>query len=504
MEISPKGHAKPLDIGAFGVSATGALLGLVMGRGANVAMQILIARVLGPESFGVFAIGLTIFLLAGAVATLGLQNGVIYFGSPLHAKGRAALRDLVGRSVAVAFVGGAIIGLLSWQVAGLLANSVFFEPRLSSVVAVFSGGVPLAAALTVAAGATKIFRRAAYSIWTRDLGQPLLNVILVGLALAFGGGLLAVVEATVVSIAVALIVAVALLWRLLRSPAKSVDPKAPPVPLRTLLAFSFPTAVNGLLMLCLLWSDRLFVGALRSATETGVYQAASQLSLLLPLMAYGLNSMFAPVAAQLHAQNDRCGLSELFVVSTKWGLYVTVPLAAAMILVPDELLAAAFGVEFGDGALALTVLGTAQLINVATGPVGMLLAQTGHPRTSLAITSGAVALNVALNGILVPTFGINGAALATATSVAVSFITALLVVRSKLALWPYDSRSSKVIVAGVSAGVAVLLSRRMYQSPASVETTVAFAVSIVGFFAVLRLFGWDSEDRLLLRSLGRP
>jgi O-antigen/teichoic acid export membrane protein len=62
------------------------------------------------------------------------------------------------------------------------------------------------------------------------------------------------------------------------------------------------------------------------------------------------------------------------------------------------------------------ILGTAQVINALSGPVAEILLMTGHQKEAARSLFLAVLLNVGLNIILVPRIGINGAAIATATS----------------------------------------------------------------------------------------
>jgi O-antigen/teichoic acid export membrane protein len=80
----------------------------------------------------------------------------------------------------------------------------------------------------------------------------------------------------------------------------------------------------------------------------------------------------------------------------------------------EELLITAFGPEYAGGYLALVVLATGQLLNAAAGSVGALLNMTGHARDTVAgLLAGAI-LNATLNLVLIPLYGIEGAAYATA------------------------------------------------------------------------------------------
>ena len=75
-----------------------------------------------------------------------------------------------------------------------------------------------------------------------------------------------------------------------------------------------------------------------------------------------------------------------------------------------------FGPEFTRGYWALAILTVGQLVNASVGSVGFLMSMTGHQREAARVFAGAAVLNVVLNASLIPLWGINGAAIATATT----------------------------------------------------------------------------------------
>ena len=75
-----------------------------------------------------------------------------------------------------------------------------------------------------------------------------------------------------------------------------------------------------------------------------------------------------------------------------------------------------FGSEFMAAQWCLTILVLGQLINATTGPGGYLLDLTGHQDRSARVRCGSAVLNLSLNYLLIPKFGIMGAAIATTTT----------------------------------------------------------------------------------------
>ncbi|MGH9379031.1 MAG: lipopolysaccharide biosynthesis protein [Thermoanaerobaculia bacterium] len=479
----------------------GVLLGgRLVGRGLSFGVQIVLGRLLGPALFGLYAIGWNIFLLLGLLASLGLEHGVVRYGAPLWGADRAAARALARRALALTLLAAAAAALGLHLAAPGLAG-LFGKPSLVAVLEGLAVGVLFLPLLRVAAAATRASQRMSFSVAVEDLGQPLLHLGLVALLFALGWRLAAAVWGAVASYLLAALLALLLLARLLRAAAVDAETRIPGR--GELLRFSLPTATAGLLAVFVVWSDRLLVGYFLSAAETGIYQAASQVSILFHLLLSSFTGMFAPMIASLHHEGETARLGELFRVTTKWGLYVGLPAFVVIAGLPEDVLAALLGREFVAGAAPMVVLSTAQLVNLATGAVGMLLIMCGFQRRWLALSGTALVLNVLLNLVLIPRFGLLGAAVATLIAVAVLFVGGLAAVRRGLALWPYDRRYSKGLAAALVAAAGVAGVRLLVPEMPWLRLGLAAPLAYGLFVAALLALGLDREDQEFLSRLRR-
>ena len=111
----------------------------------------------------------------------------------------------------------------------------------------------------------------------------------------------------------------------------------------------------------------------------GVYQAAAQVPLLFSVVLGAFNSMFAPMLVNLRHAGSHERIEELFRVSTKWTVYLCLPAFLVICFVPTSLMKfVVFGRQYASGAIALPILSVGQMVNAATGPVGLLMMMTGH------------------------------------------------------------------------------------------------------------------------------
>jgi O-antigen/teichoic acid export membrane protein len=241
----------------------------------------------------------------------------------------------------------------------------------------------------------------------------------------------------------------------------------------------------------------------RSAEEVGLYQAASQSAILFGIILGAFGTIFMPMIVDLYHRKELERLDELFKVSTKWGLYLSLPLFLVLWFAPAEVLAGIFGAGFEAGAPTLKILAVAQLINVSTGTVGPMLIMTGHQKQWLAISASMLVLNLALSTLLIPRFGISGAAVASGCALTGLFVLGLAAIKRLLGVWPYDWRYLK---GAAAAGVAYLALRAISQmSLFSVFfdglllriLSLSIIASLI-FVTALFLLGLSDEDRTVL------
>ncbi len=161
-------------------------------------------------------------------------------------------------------------------------------------------------------------------------------------------------------------------------------------------------------------ADILLLGMFRSPSDVGLYRVATQGAALVAFGLISANAVIAPQFARLYAKNDMPKLQKLVTASARVILLVAMPVALLLVFAGDKIILLLFGPDFVKSHTPLAILALGQLVNAAMGSVGYLLNMTGHEKDvtrTLFITAG---LNFLANLILIPFYGIIGAAIATA------------------------------------------------------------------------------------------
>jgi O-antigen/teichoic acid export membrane protein len=268
-----------------------------------------------------------------------------------------------------------------------------------------------------------------------------------------------------------------------------------------LLAFSAPAALASMFAGFPLVVDRLIVGHFRPAPEVGIYQAASSASSFFPVILTAFSAILGPMIADMQHLGERERLLEVYRISTKWAVYVSLPIFLVVIVGAPEVMATLFGARYISGSLLLVVLATGQFINVSTGSINTVFVMTGHQNRWLVLSGMGLAADLVVGYSLTGRFGTVGAAFATAVSVGGVWVLAILEGRRLLNLWPYDRRFFKGLGAGGVALLGLALVRAGVNASAFVTLVIMSFTSVALFLVVLLALGIDPEDRHVLLYL---
>lgn len=473
------------------------LAGRLAGQGTHLLGQVVLARLLEPQLYGLYAIGWTIVRMAGILLPLGLEDGVLRFGTRYRDDDAPRYNGVVWQSIEVALLSGTAAGLALFWAAPWLAEAAFGKPSAAPVLQGVAAALPFVAAMKVAVSTTRVSQRMKFGLYAEDLAQPLTNLVLIALLCGLGGGLGGAVAACTVSYAVALATALGFLRHLF--PGVSTRDSSAPRLGRELFAFCLPAVFAGVTGNFMVWVDRLIVAHFRPEADVGIYQAMSQAAIAFSVILSAFNTMLSPMVADCHHRNDSGQLRDLYRAGTKWGLYLGTPLFLVICFAPREVIQVVFGDRYESGAIPMVIMSAGQLVRLATGAVAPLLVLTGHQTSWLVLSAATLTANVALNGFLVPRYGLLGAALSTGLSLAALFVSGLFLVRRKLGLWPYDRRFLKGLVAAAAAAAALQAIAVAGPSDPALRLAASTLASAAVFAGVLLLLGLDAEDRQFLQ-----
>jgi O-antigen/teichoic acid export membrane protein len=166
-------------------------------------------------------------------------------------------------------------------------------------------------------------------------------------------------------------------------------------------------------------SDILLLTWLVGSEQVGLYRIAIQGAALVEISLTIVGVVLAPRISALYVRGRHKDLQTLITNGARAALVVALPIAIVFAAMGKEMLILVFGPEYSKAYPPLLILIGGQLFNVAAGSVGTVLNMTGHERDTTRGLMIAAVCSFILNLILIPPFGMIGAAIAAASGLVI-------------------------------------------------------------------------------------
>lgn len=466
-----------------------------IGRAFGYATQIALARFYGEAQLGFYVLGLSFVQLANLVSMFGMNDSAVRYVARYRAEGDAAgVRGTLLVVFGVALSASLAFSALMFVSAGFLADQIYGKPFLESVFRAFAPAVPLFTLMTIALWATQGFQTVKYATSVEQVARPLVNLGLVTVFYLLGTQVLGAVAAYVISMGVGAVLAIYYLRMLF---PKLLDWSAPArYEPRELFGFSVPSLVATTTNYVNNWATVAILGIFAPAREVGIFNAANRTAALTGLALLAFSGIFSPMISTLYRTGSTDHLGFLYKDVSRWNFTGSLAIFLVTALLAKDVLAV-FGERFVAAWPALVVVSAAQLFSSSVGLTGRMLTMTGRQRLVMWSRLASAVVTVAGGFVLVPLYGIMGAAAAAAVGLVLANAITLFSVERLLGFWPYTLRYLNSLAAGAVASCAVVLARWVLPLPMGLPALAVlgalFAAVFVATLVALRLSDSDRQ-----------
>lgn len=387
---------------------------------ASLGTTIILARVLGPEGYGVYAYALALITMISIPTQFGLPTLLIRNVAAYHVKEQWGLmRGLLYRanqwviliSIILMFVAAVVI----------LARADLF---ISEHLATFTWALvllPLIALGNLRGAALRGLRRVVEGQLPEQLLRPGLLLIFLLVALVFLDEVFIITpsRAMALNALAAFIAFVVGTWLLFKGFPVQARTAVPEYETRAWMRSVLPLSFLAGMQVVNQQTGILVLGLFATVEDVGIYRVALQGATLVAFSLNAVNMVLGPYISRLYATGEHERLQYIVTYSARAILFLTLPVVAVFILFGSYILETVFGPEYSEGYMALVILCLGQLVNAGMGSVVLLLNMTGYERDTAMGFAIAAIVAVVLSIILIPFYGIEGAAAATAVSLMV-------------------------------------------------------------------------------------
>lgn len=181
------------------------------------------------------------------------------------------------------------------------------------------------------------------------------------------------------------------------------------------VSYSATIILGGVMSLLVNYIDIVMIKAMLGKSDVAIYKVSAELAMIPSIFLRIVNTVFPPLISKLYHEGKIDQVRELYEKLTRYLLLVS-SIVIGFLFVFWHPILSLYGPEYLAGKMVLYYRGFGQLINASVGSVWYIVMMTGHPRLRLVGVVATAVINVSLNYLLIPTLGIDGAALASMVS----------------------------------------------------------------------------------------
>ncbi len=392
--------------------------------------RISIARYYGPEVYGLFSLAFMIMSFFVTFASLGFFEGILRF-VPLYRSNqqKEKISYLIKFTKSVLLISGIFSAALLYFGAEYISSSFFHNPDLVIYLKIFAFLIPIQIFANFYFAVIRAHEKIhSYSFGTNIL-QNIVKFLFIMLFIYLGiTSFVAVPSSYLLGIFFGLIFAY--LYCKFKLPYVFIKKSAKDKNKIRIdfFLYSWPLVLYGVLGSLMYWIDTFLIGYFESAYWVGIYNAAIPIALLLIFSPEIFMQLFFPLITREFSSRNFIVVKELSKQTTKWIFTLNLPLTFLILLFPGIFINLLFGQDYLLAQTPLRILTLGYFILSISTVSNNLLLSKGKSKiilSNLIITS---ILNFILNFILIPIYGITGAAFATFISL--STLSLLLILEN--------------------------------------------------------------------------
>lgn len=464
--------------------------------------SIIVARLLGPENYGLYTVALIVPSLLIPISDLGISPALTRFSAKLRSEdkeGKAA--SLIKTGIILKLLFSIVLSIALFLLSEVIAINVLKRPQMVLLTQLGSlyifGLAVLSTVDSIYIGLDETEKSGLLmniQAITKAVISPLLIILGLGVIGATLGAGLGYLLASGIGITMLLLHTTPALYR--RSRGENINFSQGS---RLMVAYGMPLYIVTLL-LTLSSQYQYFILALFTSNvanvEIGNYSTAMNFSTLITLLTYAITAPLFPAFSKLTTENDRGLVKKMFRLSVKYSSLLVIPASLALSILSSEFVYAIYGTQYGLAPSYLTLYA----LNFLTAGLGALVLWNffngqGDTKTILKINLINIAISLPLVPILTVLYGVLGLITSVIITGFLSTIYGLSLARRKYGVTVDLASSLRIGIASFSSALLVYVFLRFYSFSSPVYRLAAGgSVYLVTFLVFAPLFGAINKE----------
>lgn len=403
------------------------VLGILLGLGVTL----FISKKYGAAGIGLYNLSVRTITFLALISTLGINTAILrYVGQFNNKRSEYKLKLLFKHSIQIILPFSILAGLLLFITSDLIANGLFHNINYKEPLRIFSIILPFLAILNISVQYIRGLRFIKVSESLRSVLRPVVIIILLSILGFYIDHYLLPFFTFSIAVIISTLISIVFIYKKnlkIRIQSNNYFTK------NELLKTSMPMLVISMVIFLQTNMSIYFLEAYTSTYQVGIFSVSLRLASLISLVLIAIKTISAPKFSELYWSNQHIELQKIIFHSSKLMFAFSIILSVMLVLFSHNMLQV-FGNDFVQGKTTILILIIGYVISSISGSTGILLNMTGHQKSLKNILLLILPISLLLNMVLVPIYGINGAALANMITLSLSNILPAIYCVKKLNL----------------------------------------------------------------------
>ena len=424
--------------------------------------SIIVARILGPEDYGLYKIILIVPTFLVTISDIGVSPALTRFSAQFHSVGKdRKAANLINVGILFKLTFTLIISLFLLLFPKVIATNILNRPSIGPLIRIASvymiGQAVLNSVSSTFIGLDEAGKSSVLTniqVVIKAIASPLLIVLGLGIAgavigIGVGSGLAATSGATMLMLYTC--------PKLKRNSMQSENINFSEG-LKTIVSYGAPLYLSTLIVGLQIPIRRILLALFTSNISIGNYVTAINFTALITILASPIATSLLPTFSKLNIERDRGAIEKMFKLSVKYTSIIIIPTSIALAILSKNIVYTLYGSQYQT---APTYLSLYMLIFLSTG-LGMyvikpLFNSQGATRTTFKINLINLAISIPLASILIPTHGVPGLITSIFTSQLISTSYGLYQIHRMYNMNIEWSSSLKIVAASLSSAIPIYI-----------------------------------------------
>ena len=387
-------------------------------------LSVILGRFLGASAFGLFTMTLTIYTIASLVGGIGIPIAIVKYVAE-YKENKEKLNVFVSCGIVNSAIFGAVVGSVLFALSGMLA-SIFNMPELTDLIKIVAFALPFLVVNNTLLGLLNGLREMkSYSFRAviRSILLLTFTILLVYIGLGIKGAVLALLLSEVGTLFLLLIISRNFFCFAIGDYVKTT---------KEMVKFGSQLFLGNAIGMINTNADKLLIGYFLMDKDIGIYAIALAFSSGLLMIPGAIGTITYPAISEYNSKGSHETIEILINKSMKYSLVILSILGISIIFFSKDIILLLLKPEFLPACMPLAILILSMIFFGAWGSVGTTFTGVGRPDINWKICIIEFFVGIPLNLLLIPIYGISGAAIGTAGSLVTGVILAIILLKKIL------------------------------------------------------------------------